>query len=205
MAATITGDRGSMDPGEGMNNYCHNSIQSVGIDVSFTDLLNMVAKDAEMSKYPVDGSSQLNEEMLLGGGEDILVEKSISDIETRTGANMEDGIWDGNVNFSMESSPYSQKPTLIEDESIGTSCFVDSSVNCASSCCSDAISNASLSRTFSNFQLAEDGGAVDVTSHAREFPGGLIKESMRKYCEDKKTLMFQPEVGMEFSSTEEAF
>jgi hypothetical protein len=41
-----------MDPGEGMNNYCHNSIQSVGIDVSFTDLLNMVAKDAEMSKYP---------------------------------------------------------------------------------------------------------------------------------------------------------
>lgn len=114
MAATITGDRGSMDPGEGMNNYCHNSIQSVGIDVSFTDLLNMVAKDAEMSKYPVDGSSQLNEEMLLGGGEDILVEKSISDIETRTGANMEDGIWDGNVNFSMESSPYSQKPTLIE-------------------------------------------------------------------------------------------
>ncbi|XP_051189963.2 protein FAR1-RELATED SEQUENCE 5-like [Lolium perenne] len=28
---------------------------------------------------------------------------------------------------------------------------------------------------------------------------------MRKYCEDKKNVMFEPEVGMQFSSTEEAF
>ncbi|KAM0841048.1 hypothetical protein ACQ4PT_059269 [Festuca glaucescens] len=203
-----------MDLGEAMNNYCHNSIQSVGTDVSFTDLLNMVARDAEMSKFPVDRSSQLNEEMVLGGGEDILIEKSISDIETRSGANMEDGIWDGNVNFSMETSMQPEADftrrelkfgSQLPDESIGTSCFVDSSVNCASSYCSDTISNASVSRTFSNFQLAEDGGAVDVTSHAREFHGGLIEESMRKYCEDKQTVMFEPELGMEFSSTEEAF
>ncbi|XP_047085102.1 uncharacterized protein LOC124696413 [Lolium rigidum] len=71
-----------MDLGEGMNNYCQNSIQSVGRDFSFTALLNMVAKDAEMSKYPVDRSSQLNEEMVLRGGKDILIEKNISDIET---------------------------------------------------------------------------------------------------------------------------
>ncbi|KAM0831897.1 hypothetical protein ACQ4PT_065253 [Festuca glaucescens] len=201
-----------MDMGE--NNYWHNSIQSVGTDVSFTDLLNMVAKDAEMSKFPVDRSSQLNEEMVLGGGEDILIEKSISDIETRSGAYMEDGICDGNVNFSMETSMQPEADftrrelkfgSQLPDESIGTSCFVDSSVKCASSYCSDAISNASVSRTFSNFQLAEDGGAVDVTSHAREFHGGLIEESMRKYCEDKQTVMFEPELGMEFSSTEEAF
>ncbi|KAM0898123.1 hypothetical protein ACQ4PT_022119 [Festuca glaucescens] len=164
-----------MDMGE--NNYWHNSIQSVGTDVSFTDLLNMVAKDAEMSKFPVDRSSQLNEEMVLGGGEDILIEKSISDIETRSGAYMEDGICDGNVNFSMETSMQPE---------------------------ADFTRRLALHLSLANL-LAEDGGAVDVTSHAREFHGGLIEESMRKYCEDKQTVMFEPELGMEFSSTEEAF
>lgn len=46
----------------------------------------------------------MNEEMVLRGGKDILIEKNISDIETRTGADMEDVIWEGNVNLSMETS-----------------------------------------------------------------------------------------------------
>jgi hypothetical protein len=39
----------------------------------------------------------------------------------------------------------------------------------------------------------------------RENNVGPIEESMRKYCEDKKTVMFKPEVGMEFYSSEEAY
>ncbi|KAK1660878.1 hypothetical protein QYE76_049037 [Lolium multiflorum] len=56
--------------------------------------------------------------------------------------------------------------------------------------------------------LPELGGrglpSFNFFSHL-EYNGGLIEESMRKYCEDKKRVMFEPEVGMEFSSTEEAF
>jgi hypothetical protein len=44
-----------------------------------------------------------------------------------------------------------------------------------------------------------------ILGSCREFNGGLIEESMRKYCEDKKSVMFEPEVGMQFSFTEEAF
>jgi hypothetical protein len=44
-----------------------------------------------------------------------------------------------------------------------------------------------------------------ILGSCREFNGGLIEESMRKYCEDKKSVMFEPQVGMQFSSTEEAF
>ncbi|KAK1683306.1 hypothetical protein QYE76_044154 [Lolium multiflorum] len=61
-------------------------------------------------------------------------------------------------------------------------------------------------RSYSTFNnLEDDCGGMDVTSQNKDNNVGPIEESMRKYCEDKKTVMFKPEVGMEFYSSEEAY
>ncbi|XP_047070175.1 uncharacterized protein LOC124678314 [Lolium rigidum] len=203
-----------MDLGQGMNEECYISLQSAGRGVTFTELLTMVATEAEQSKFTVDRHAQVNEQMVVGSAEENETEKCIDSSANRAAGNIEEGFLDTNLEFSTETltqpgAAFDRREgnfgSKLPDESIGTSCFVDSSVNFGGSNCSDGISKASFSRTISNYQLEEDCGATDVTSQVREFNGGLIEESMRKYCEDKKSIMFEPEVGMQFSSTEEAF
>ncbi|KAM0867616.1 hypothetical protein ACQ4PT_041876 [Festuca glaucescens] len=204
-----------MDWGNVGMNKCYKSMESIDNNVSFMELLNMVAHDAENNKAHVDDTCQLPEHLVLGSVEDVFTENNVDYIQIRDVPNMEDGDCDGNSKGSMENvieraDEVTKSKILfgseLPDESIGTCFFEDSSINCGASFCSDDISKATGSRSYSNFNnLDEDCGAMDVTSQIWEYNGGLIEESMRKYCEDKKRVMFKPEVGMEFSSTEEAF
>lgn len=189
-------------------------MDSIGNDVSFMDLLSMVAANAANNDVKVHHAVQLHEDLVIGTEEQVLAKQQITHNNKRSSASMDGGISNGNTDCRMESVVHpvpvlSERISLfgsgLPDESIGTSLFVDSSLKCGSSFCSDGISKASASRSFSNFLLEEECVAMDVTSEVREYHGGTIEESMRKYCEDKKRVMFEPEIGMEFSSTEEAF
>lgn len=151
-----------MDLGDASKNNCYNSMQSFCKEVSFMDLLNMVADDAAKSKVTVDHGVQIHEDLVVGSEVEILAEQHISNTNKRCAANMEDGISNGNIRCSTETVvqpvPVISKRNMmfgseLPDESIGTSLFFDSSINCGASYCSDGISKASVSRSFSNFQF----------------------------------------------------
>ncbi|XP_071674554.1 protein FAR1-RELATED SEQUENCE 6-like [Lolium perenne] len=127
-------------------------MDSIGNDVSFMDLLSMVAANAANSDVKVHHAVQLHEDLVIGTEEQVLAKQQITHNNKRSSASMDGGISNGNTDCRMESVVH-PVPVLSE----------------------------------------------------REYHGGTIEESMRKYCEDKKRVMFEPEIGMEFSSTEEAF
>lgn len=94
--------------------------------------------------------------------------------------------------------------TQLPSESIGTHLFGD--IDSGSQDCSESESIRKVSRSFSNFNTFEDEVAgEDVTSKDKEVISGPIEESMRRYCDDKKNIMFKPEIGMEFCSMEGAY
>lgn len=114
------------------------------------------------SKVTVDHGVQIHEDLVVGSEVEILAEQHISNTNKRCAANMEDGISNGNIRCSTETVvqpvPVISKRNMmfgseLPDESIGTSLFFDSSINCGASYCSDGISKASVSRSFSNFQF----------------------------------------------------
>lgn len=168
---------------ESMKNL-YPTTESLDNNLSFTELLSLVAHEAESRKGWNESDVKTAE--VDGTNNDKTFPRVLSAGQEK---NME-------FNFSSE----------LPDESIDTCLFQDSSLLSGSVNGMVDIPKGNGTRSFSTFNNMDgDSVGMDVTSQNKDYNVGPIEESMRKYCEDKRTVMFKPEVGMEFSSTEEAY
>ncbi|KAM0869149.1 hypothetical protein ACQ4PT_040856 [Festuca glaucescens] len=173
-----------MDAGVGRMNSCYHTMESIDNTLSFTDLLSMVAHEAENNK----GRNGIN----------------LNNVES--GCINNEIMYPDVLTASQEKNKEILLCSELPDESIDTCLFGDSSLVCGSVNGFGDMVKTTGTRSYSTFNnVEEDCGGMDVTSQNKEYNGGPIEESMRKYCEDKKSVMFKPELGMQFSSTEEAY
>ncbi|KAM0851785.1 hypothetical protein ACQ4PT_052197 [Festuca glaucescens] len=204
-----------MDAGGGRMNSCYNAMETIDNNLSFTDLLSLVAHEAENKKGRAGDGGSEHDQLLVHSLVDVCTQHNDDGTIDWNETNLNNAEADGIKNDRMfpfvltagqEKNKEINFSSQLPDESIDTCLFEDSSLICGSgNGLGDMVkSNGTRSySTFNNFE--EDCAAMDVTSQNKEYIGGPIEESMRKYCEDKKRVMFKPEVRMEFSSTEEAY
>ncbi|KAM0823571.1 hypothetical protein ACQ4PT_070785 [Festuca glaucescens] len=204
-----------MDAGGGRMNSCDQTMEAINSNLSFTDLLSMVALEAENKKCRAVDACEENEHVAVYPLEDISSQQTedvIMDWNESNLNNLESDCINNERMYTgvLSAGQVKNKEIMLcpelPDESIDTCLFEDSSLIGASGNGLGDMFKANGSRSYSTFNnFEEESGGMDVTSQNKEYNGGPIEESMRKYCEDKKRVMFKPEEGMEFSSTEEAY